>query len=84
MSAAMDNDGNVIMFGALPDNTHVKIVIRQDGTITQQVLNQAEYDQTRDQALAGDRGHTLAPSPAQVQALATHFGIRVAGHRTQH
>ena len=81
MSAAMDNVGNLIMFGNSLDGGYIKIVIRRDGTLFQQVLNQAEYDRAQAQALTGDRGHTLAPSPEQVQALSTHFGIHVAGRR---
>lgn len=79
----MDNDGNMIIFGNQPDGTIVRIVIREDGSLYQQVLNQAEFAQARAQALAGDQGHTLDPTEAQISALATHFGVHIQGRRPE-
>ena len=82
MSAALDLEGNIIMFGLQSNHTIIKIVILRDGTFNQQVLNQGEFEQAKNQALAVDRGRVMTMSDAQVETLATHFGISPAGIRS--
>lgn len=82
MSAALDGEGKMIMFGLQPNNTIIKIVVNRDGTFTQQVLNQGEFEQAKNQALTQDHGRVLALSDAQIETLETHFGISPAGLRS--